>query len=137
MKTKKFFAFVFLCITFALGGCVSSGQMAGVPVQITVVNKTGQAIAEIYCSPAFSSFRGIELLGDNLLESGQSRNLWFEPEISTAYWDILTVDIYGNEYAVTGIPITKTPVIMLSTNDDNDSETFDFDTFTDFSLDTF
>jgi hypothetical protein len=138
MKTKSFLTAVFIYTAFMLGGCVSSGQnMPGVPLEMIVVNKTGYTIVEIYCSPAFSNLRGAELLADNPLEDGQSRNLWFEPEISAAYWDILAVDVYGNEYAVTGISVNNKPIVTLSTTDDGDSETLDFNTFDDFSLDTF
>ena len=139
MDTKILLSIVFLCVACVLGGCVSSGKnMPGVPLEIIVRNQPGLAIAEIYCSPAFSSLSLAELLGDSPLEDGQRRSLWFEAEIPSAYWDILAVDVYGNEYSVNGISVKKTPVIVLSAADDESdiSDFYDFDSFDDFSLDT-
>jgi hypothetical protein len=143
MKTTLSFTAVFLCATFALGGCVSSGEnMSVVPIEFTVVNKTGQTLEELYCSPAFAHFQSSELFDGVVLKNGQSRKLSFVPQFFSSYWDICAVDIDGNEYLATGISSAKTSVItLLSDSENNEDGLYDesednlFE-FSAFSLDT-
>jgi hypothetical protein len=128
MKTKIFFFAVFLCTIFALISCVSSDFGADSPVVFTVVNKTGQTLEELYCSPAFAHFRSTELFGGVVLKNGESRKLSFVPEFTATYFDICAVDVDGNEYLAMGISSAKTSVVTLS---DEENEQF-----SDFSLDT-
>jgi hypothetical protein len=134
MKTKLFFTVVVLCTIFAFCGCVSSDSDFALPVVFTIVNKTGQPLEELYCSPAFAHFQSTELFGGVVLENGQSRELSFMPEFAAPYFDICAVDIDGNEYLATGISPAKTSIVTLF--DDQYESDDNFPEFSDFSLDT-
>ena len=64
----------------------------------TLHNKTGLAIQELYVSPASKDDWEEDILGVDVLPSGESTTATFSPKEKAAKWDIKLVDENGKDH---------------------------------------
>jgi len=122
---KKALLFIFAAIIgLAISGCASTPQTSQSterPV-ITVVNNTGYTCYYLYLSPSSTDDWEEELLGDSILESGQSVRVRLEYPLSRENrYDFLMVDLDGDTYTKWRVLLTEDAVVVF-TFDDIDSQ---------------
>ena len=120
-KMKRTLALIFAAIIgLAVSGCASSpfsSQSAELPV-ITVVNNTGYTCHYLYLSPVSSDDWEEELLGDDILESGQSVRVRLEFPLSRENrYDFKMVDLDGDSYTKWDVPLTENAVVVFVFDD--------------------
>lgn len=89
MKLRLFAAI--LGLTFA------TAVMAG-KQDVTVVNKTGKPIHHVYISDEKTDDWEEDVLGDDVLQPGQSVKVTFDNNNKACIWDFKAVDADGKEY---------------------------------------
>ena len=75
----------------ALGLFTASGAHAQGKQDFTLVNKTGYTIEEVYVGPTKSDEWADDVLGTDVLETGQRLNVTFPKRAGTCKWDIKVV----------------------------------------------
>ena len=58
----------------------------------TLVNETGLTINEFYCSPNDTDDWGDDILGENIMEDGDSLEVSFDRATEECLWDLMIVD---------------------------------------------
>jgi hypothetical protein len=81
-----------------------------------LTNRTEHTIVELYCTPAFSSIPGVDLLDteDGRVEvaGGATRRFSFEAPLNSPYWDVIAVDHTGGRYFFYGVPKDRLSVTL-------------------------
>lgn len=75
----------------------SSGLWAG-KQDVTVVNKTAKPIHHVYISDEKTDDWEEDVLGDDVLQPGQSVKVTFDNNTKACIWDFKAVDADGKEY---------------------------------------
>jgi hypothetical protein len=119
-KMKKIFAIFFAAlIVLAVSGCASSpfSSQSELPV-VTVVNNTGYAGYYLYLSPVTSDDWEEELLGDAILESGQSYRVRLAYPLSRENrYDFKMIDLDGDSYIKWNVLLSENAVIVFTFDD--------------------
>jgi len=118
---KKNSALIFAAIIgLAVLGCASappSPQSNELPV-ITVVNNTGYTCHYLFLSPVTSDNWEEELLGDAILESGQSVRVRLEFPLSRENrYDFKMIDVDGDSYTKWDVLLTENAIVVFVFND--------------------
>jgi len=118
---KKIYALIFAAlIGLAISGCASapqSPQSTELPV-ITVVNRTGYTCFYLYLSPVTNDNWEEDVLGDEILESGQSVGVRLEFPLSRENrYDFKMVDLDGDSYTKWNVLLSENAVIVFTFDD--------------------
>ena len=89
---KKMFA-VGMVMALLLG--FSSSVFAGAQ-DFTLVNRTGVTIVSVFVCPNNSKTWGDDIMGRDVLASGDSVDILFDPGDKVTYWDIRVEDKSGD-----------------------------------------
>jgi len=119
MKTK--FPYVRLFSAFclvALIGLAASAASAQGKQNFTIVNKSGQAINELYVSKASTDDWEEDILGKDTLPNGESLEITFSPKERAAKWDIKIVDDKGKEHKYFNLNLLEISEITVRNNGD-------------------
>jgi len=116
---KKTLALIFaVIIGLAISGCASAPQQSTELPVITVVNNTGYACYYLYLSPVSSDNWEEELLGDAILENGQSVRVRLEFPLSRENrYDFKMVDVDGDSYTKWNVLLTENAVVEFVFDD--------------------
>jgi hypothetical protein len=106
---KKWFLAVGLAILVA--GSVS--MLARGDQDFTLVNKTGLSIDELYLSPANDNEWGEDVLGKDVLKTGESVKIKFSHKESECTWDMKIVDEEKDDIVWEDINLCKATQITL------------------------
>jgi len=121
---KPLVLFFVAIIGLAISGCASAPQApqsTELPI-ITVVNNTGYSCYYLYLSPVTSDDWEEELLGDSILESGQSVRVRLEYPLSQENrYDFKMIDLDNDSYTKWDVLLTENAVVVF-TFDDIDTE---------------
>src|ERR1043166_9722516 len=82
----------------AVIGIFASAAHAQGKQNFTLINKSGQAINELYVSKASTDDWEEDILGKDTLPNGESLEITFSPKERAAKWDIKIVDDKGKEH---------------------------------------
>jgi len=115
---KKILPFIFAAIIgLAVSGCASTQSAAELPV-ITVVNNTGYTCYYLYLSPVTTDDWEEELLGDDILPSGQSVKVRLEYPLSRENrYDFKMINLNGNSYTKWNVLLTEGAVVTFTFDD--------------------
>jgi len=118
---KKTFAIIFAAlIVLAVSGCASfpfSSQSTELPV-VTVVNNTGYTCFYLFLSPVTSDNWEEDVLGDDILESGQSIRVRLEFPLSHSNrYDFKMIDLDGDSYTKWNVLLTENAVVVFTFDD--------------------
>lgn len=70
-------------------------------------NETGFTITELYVGPTTADEWGEDILGQDVLPTGQSGDITFSPKADETKWDIKVVNKDGDCYTWTGYDLSK------------------------------
>jgi hypothetical protein len=84
----------------------------------TLVNKTGQAINELYVSKASTDDWEEDILGRDTLANGDSVEITFSPKERAAKWDIKLIDDKGKEHKYFNLNLLEISEITVRSNGD-------------------
>jgi len=98
MKSPKTIKLVTAFGAFALFVILAPLAAAQGRQDFTLYNKTGQAITEMYVSPASENDWGDDILGIDILANGENTTIHFSPKERAAKWDIKLVDEAGKSH---------------------------------------
>lgn len=87
---------ILLALTAMLVPAASSAQQG--KQDFTLYNKTGLAISELYVSPASKDDWEEDILGVDVLPSGENTTIHFSPKERAAKWDIKLIDENGKDH---------------------------------------
>ncbi len=87
---------------------VSTPTTLDLPVK--VINKTGIDIYGLYISPANHDSWGDDVLGDQILLSGESVTMTLHLDKNTLQWDMMMVDSEGDSVELYGLDVSKAKV---------------------------
>jgi len=85
-----------------------------------VRNRTGYDIHELYVSESNSDDWEEDVLGDEILEDGDSTEVEFDTNSRHRYWDIRIVDEEDDEAVFEHIDLSRTSRVTLYYDDDGD-----------------
>lgn len=109
--------------TFILAGllslCVVTPALAQGKQDFTLINKTGYPINEVYVSPSQSDDWQEDVLGQDVLNSGQYVNINFSRKTSACKWDLQVVYSDGETSAWENFDLCKTSNITIYYNRKN------------------
>ena len=91
---------------------VASAAFAG-DQDFTLVNETGLAIVEFYCSATTTNNWEEDILGVDILEDGDDVNIAFSHDEEACDWDFMIVDEDGDKIYWTGIDLCETESVTL------------------------
>ncbi len=112
-----------LCIVLILMATFSFAQSIQ---DFTLENETGIDIYFIYASPSSSDSWEEDILGDDILEYGDSLDVTFSGYDGVRYWDLMVEDSFGDEYYWEEIDLFTVATITLEMDLFGDLEaTFD------------
>lgn len=100
-----------LSVALALTAGVSFQALAH---NIKLVNQTGWDLHAVYMSPASEDNWGPDYLGDQILETGDSLTL---QGVDSGTWDLLIVDMDGDQCKVMGVDISGSETVSISGED--------------------
>ncbi len=80
---------------------------------VTVVNKVKKSIHHIYISEAKSDDWEEDVLGDDVLDPGESVKVTFDNSHKACKWDFKAVDTDGKEYMLMGVNLCEVATINI------------------------
>lgn len=92
----------------------TSGVWADDARDITVVNKSGKPIMELYISPSETDDWEEDVLGVDVLESGESVKIHFAGPVDTCLYDILATNAEGDEWLLPEVNLCETFTINIT-----------------------
>lgn len=93
MNKKIYVLLLTLIFTFSL----FTTAFAAPNLNFRLVNKTGFDIDEVYVSPASTTDWEEDIMGIEVLMSGDYVDITFAPKTKTKVWDLRVVDTGGND----------------------------------------
>jgi hypothetical protein len=91
-------------------------------LMLTVVNKTGRPLVELYGLPAWSALSTDDLLNGSPVRPGERRRIFFEPPFRPAYWDLLALDDQGTEYRVSTLRAGHLSAVISASQSTDDGD---------------
>jgi len=108
---KLTFALIFLVF---FGGFLFAQQLP----KITIVNNTGYPVYMVFASPNVDEDWGEDLLGDRMLEDGQSADITLLLPLSRVnLYDIMLVDTDDDTYSKFAVKITNNMKVVFTFDD--------------------
>lgn len=98
-------------LSLALGMTAAVSFHAVADHNIKLVNQTGWDIHAVYMSPASMDDWGPDYLGSEILETGDSLTL---TDVGTGTWDLLIVDMDGDQCKVMDVEISASETVAIS-----------------------
>jgi hypothetical protein len=92
----------------------TSGVWADDVRDITVVNKSGKPIMELYISASETDDWEEDVLGVDVLESGESVKIHFAGPVDTCLYDILATNAEGDEWLLPDVNLCETFTINIT-----------------------
>lgn len=83
-------------------------------VQFQLVNKSEFTIDEFYASPSNTDDWGSDILGQDVLEGGQSGTVTIADGSDQCEYDLKAVDEDGEEHEMEGLNICENPTVEFS-----------------------
>ena len=102
---------VALCLAVIVAGSVA--LLARGNQDFVLVNKTGLTIEELYISPANDNEWGEDVLGVDVLKTGQKVTIKFSHKETECMWDLKIVDEDGDDIVWQDINLCKASEITL------------------------
>lgn len=103
-----------LFFVWALAVCLMSGSSLFAGQQdFILVNHTGATLYNLYISASNVNDWEEDVLGDQILESGWQKKIYFSNYENRRYWDLKVVDAYGNEVYWRHIDLLRITKITL------------------------
>ena len=96
---------------------MSSPVFAGAQ-DFTLINRTGVTIVSVFVCPNNSKTWGNDIMGQDVLVSGDSVDILFDPGDKVTYWDIRVEDKSGNFLEWDKFNLKKISQITLMKNGD-------------------
>src|SRR5215471_3600126 len=118
MKTPKAIGLVTAFGCLALFAILAPLAAAQGKQDFTLYNRTGQAITEMYVSPASQDEWGEDILGIDVLANGESTTIHFSPKERAAKWDIKLVDEDGKPHMRYAFNLLDIDEITVRSNGD-------------------
>ncbi len=104
---------VVLALTLMLLAGVALG--AADKRDITVVNKSGESITEIYIALAREDNWGEDVLGEDVLENGESVNIHFSGYKKTdCHFDLLAKNEDGDEWQLNNLNLCEVSTVTIT-----------------------
>ena len=97
MKRRNFGLAALLVLVGLAGLAYLAGPAQAGSQDFTLVNKTGVVIDALYVVPNHARTWEDDVLGRDVLRSGESADISFSPKERHCVWDIMVVDKEGNE----------------------------------------
>jgi len=117
MKKIGLLLIIALITGFALSGCLSFLTSDGLP-EITIVNETGYLGYYLYVSPVTSDRWGEDVLGREVLRSGNSFRVRLNQPLSRVNrYDFRLVDLDGDSYEIRNLAISNNSTVVFRFND--------------------
>ena len=115
---KKTALFIFAAVIgLTMAGCLSMPQTSVRPV-VTVVNNTGYTCFYLYLSPSSTDNWEEDVLGNDILENGQSVRVHLSKSLSQEnIYDIMMVDEDGDTYTKWNVQLTENARILFTMRD--------------------
>jgi hypothetical protein len=95
-------------------GLLASGPVVAGEQDFTLYNETGVDIYELYVSPASTDAWEEDVLGVDVLESGDSVDISFDRSEDADYWDLMVVDSEGSNIQWYRLKLTEISEVTLS-----------------------
>lgn len=102
-------AFAALAVTTASSGAFAQSQQ-----DFTLINRTGFQINEVYVSPSANDRWGRDILGDEVMPSGTSRNVTFPNSTRACQFDIKVVYADGENGEVRQVNLCEVSNVTLT-----------------------
>lgn len=85
----------------------------GSKLDFTLLNKTTLTVTHIYVSPTEDEEWGDDIMGEDVVENGQSVDIVFSPKARNCMWDLKIVDEDEDEVTWTNLDLCKASHVTL------------------------
>lgn len=99
---------LFLLLSLAFSTALFAGRQ-----DVNVVNMTKKSIHHIYISAAKVDDWEEDILGNDVLDPGETVKVTFENEHKACVWDFKAVDTDGKEYLLMNVNLCQTATINV------------------------
>jgi len=119
MKSPKSIrAMIAFSMVIALASLSSASFAQQGKQNFTLINKSGQAIQELYVSKASADDWEEDILGKDTLPNGESLEITFSPKERAAKWDVRIIDDKGKEHKYFNLNLLEISEITVRNNGD-------------------
>jgi len=119
MKSPKSIrAMIAFSMVIALASLSSASFAQQGKQNFTLINKSGQAIQELYVSKASADDWEEDILGKDTLPNGESLEITFSPKERAAKWDVSIIDDKGKEHKYFNLNLLEISEITVRNNGD-------------------